>query len=151
MSIRSVNNLFPQISEPSQGTPAPDERTVNSEVFARLLAAAGKSETSRSTDPASLVARAELLRLRMMRDALSLDSCPQNSVPSFPASAPENLLRALAVYRDAAGAIPQGSPDTPNEIITSDEMSQNYAPIAAVTQQPVTGSIDEITSKASHR
>lgn len=151
MSIRSVNNLFPHISEPPQGTPVSDERTVSSEVFAQLLATAGKGETSRSTDPATLVARAEHLRLSMMRDALSLDSCPQNSVPSFPASVPENLLRALAVYREAAAAIPQDSPETTNEIIIPDAISENYASVPAVTQQPVTGSIDEIISRASHR
>jgi soluble lytic murein transglycosylase-like protein len=151
MSIRSVNNLFPLISEPSQGSPVSDGRTGNSAAFAQLLATAGKTESSRPTDPATLVARAEILRLRMMRDALTLDSGAQNSVPSFSASEPENLLRALAVYRDAAGAIPQDSPGTPNETIAPDEISQSHSPAPAVTPQPITGSIDAIIGRASQR
>jgi soluble lytic murein transglycosylase-like protein len=151
MSIRSVNNLFPQISESSQGGAVSDGRTGNSAAFAQLLATAGKTESSRPTDPATLVARAELLRLRMMRDALTLDSGLQNSPPTISASEPENLLRVLAVYRDAAGAIPPGSPDTPNEIIAPGEISQGYSPAASVTPQPVPGSIDEIIGRASQR
>ncbi len=151
MSIRSVNNLFPQISEPSQGNSVSDGRTGNSAAFAQLLATAGKTESSRPTDPATLVARAELLRLRMMRDALTLDSGLQNSAPSFSSSESENLLRALAVYRDAGGAIPQGSSDTPNEIIAPDEISQVYSPAPAVSPQPETGSIEEIIGRASQR
>lgn len=151
MSIRSVNNLFPQISEPSQGSSVSDGRTGKSAAFAQLLATAGKTESSRPTDPATLVARAELLRLRMMRDALTLDSDLQNSAPSISASEPGNLLRVLAVYRDAAGAIQPGSPDTPNEINAPGEISQGYSPAASVTPQPVTGSIDEIIGRASQR
>jgi soluble lytic murein transglycosylase-like protein len=150
MSIRSVNNLFPQTSEPSQGSPVSSERTGNSAAFAQLLATAGKAETSRSADPPSLVARAELLRLRMMRDALTLDSGQQNSESPYPASAPEDLLRAVAAYRDVAGAA-QGSRVPPNEIIASEEISQNSAPVPSVIPQPVTGSVEDIIGRASQR
>jgi len=151
MSIRSVNNLFPQSSEQTVGTTVSAERAGNTAAFAQLLATVGKSETSRPIDPASLTARAELLRLRMMRDALTLDSGPQNSGPSFTASEPENLLRALAVYRDAAGAIPQSSPDTTNENIAPDERTVIYASVPVVEPQAAIGSIDEIIGKASQR
>jgi soluble lytic murein transglycosylase-like protein len=151
MSIRSVNNLFPQPSESSQWSPVSADRTGNSAVFAQLLATAGKTETSRPTDPATLVARAELLRLRMMRDALTLDSGPQNSVPSFSASEPENLLRVLAVYRDAAGAMPQGSPGIQNEINAPGETSQVYSLAPAVEPEALPGSIEAIIGRASQR
>jgi len=151
MSIRSVNNLFPHPSETAQGKPGPVVRTEDAADFAQVLTTAGKDGTSRSADPVSLTARAELLRLRMMRDALTLDSGPHNTVPSFSASEPENLLRVLAVYREAAGTMPHGSPDTSNDSNVSDERSQNTVSVPAAEPQAVPRSIDEIVSRASRR
>lgn len=151
MSIPSVNSLFPHTSETAPGKPGSDVRTVDAADFAQLLATAGKDGTSRSIDPASLTARAELLRLRMMRDALTLDSGPYNPGSSFSASEPENLLRVLAVYREAAGPMPQVSPETSNEFSVSAEISRNTVSAPAVEQQAVPRSIDEIVSRASRR
>jgi soluble lytic murein transglycosylase-like protein len=159
MSIRSVDNLFPQSSETAVGKPASVDRTGNAAAFAQLLVSAGKSGTSRSNDPASLTARAELLRLRMMRDALTLDSSAQNPVPSYSASEPENLIRALAIYRDSAAAIPQDTPaaipqdtpDTPSETVVPVGMSLNVAPVPVAKPLAVPSSLDEIIGKASRR
>jgi soluble lytic murein transglycosylase-like protein len=161
MSIRSVDNLFPQSSETAVGKPASVDRTGNAAAFAQLLVSAGKSGTSRSNEPVSLTARAELLRLRMMRDALTLDSSAQNPVPSYSASEPENLIRALAIYRDSAAAmpqdtpaaIPQDTPDTPHEAVVPVEMSPDVAPLPVPAAKPlaVSSSLDEIIGKASRR
>lgn len=159
MSIRSVNNLFPQTSNPTEGATVSVDRAGKAAVFARLLATAGKDGNYRSVDPASLTARVEILRLNMMRDALTLDSSAQNSGSSFSASGPENLLRALSVYRDTAAAIPQGlssiitkvSPDTSSEIIVPEGDSLDSVPVATEIPQAFPGSLDEIIGKASKR
>jgi soluble lytic murein transglycosylase-like protein len=148
MSIRAVENLFPQPAESIAGKPAAVEFSGKDVAFAKLLAAAGKGETTRPVDPAALTARAELLRLRMMRDALTLDSPPQNSVTPYSGALPENLLRALSSYRDAAGAVPQDVPGISTEVLATDETSPGTA---TAEPQAVPGTIDEIVGKASRR
>lgn len=148
MSIGAIENLFPQRAESSAGKSAAVESLGKEAAFSQLLAAAGKGETSRSADPAALTARAELLRLRMMRDALTLDASPQNSGSSYSGPLSENLLRALSSYRDAAGAVPQVSPGNLTQFLAADEISP--APDAA-EPHAVPGTIDEIVEKASRR
>lgn len=148
MSLRAVENLFPQPAGSIAGKPAAVETSGKDAAFAQLLAAAGKGESSRPADPAALTARAELLRLRMMRDALTLDSTPQNSVTSYSGVLPENLLRALSMYRDAAGAVPQDSPGIPAEVLAAEEISPATG---AAEPHAVSGTIDEIVGKASRR
>lgn len=148
MSIGTVDNLFPQAAESIAGKPAAADTSGKAAAFAQLLALAGKGDSPRADDPAALTARAELLRLRMMRDALTLDSTPQNSVTTFSGPLPENLLRALSSYREAAGTVPPDSPGIATEAVAVDEISS--ATGAAVTQA-VPGTIDEIVGKASRR
>jgi len=151
MSIHSVDNLFPQTAESAAGKSASVERSGTAGAFAQLLVSAGKNGTSQSTDSASLTARAELLRLRMMRDALTLDSGSQNSLPAYAGSVPENLFRALSIYREAADSMPQDSPGIQNEVSASDELSPHAAPGAAAEPHAVPVTIDEIIGKASRR
>ncbi|MHC1698352.1 MAG: lytic transglycosylase domain-containing protein [Geobacteraceae bacterium] len=151
MSIRTIENLFPQTSGPVSVKSAAAASAGNEIAFAQLLAAAGKGETSRSTEPATLTARAELLRLRMMRDALTLDPAPQNSVTSYPGFLPENLLRALSSYRDAAGTVPQDFPEISPEVLAADVNSPRIAAAPDAKPLVVPGTIDEIISKAARR
>jgi len=148
MSIHAVENLFSQPAGSNSRTPADAESSGKDAAFSQLLAAAGKGEISRPADPSALTARAELLRLRMMRDALTLDSTPQNSMTSYSGALPENLLRALSSYREAAGAVPQDSPEISAEVLAADEISSGSV---AAEPQEVPGTIDEIVEKASHR
>jgi soluble lytic murein transglycosylase-like protein len=151
MSVRSVDNLFPQTSESAAWKSASAERSGSAAAFAQLLVSAGKNGTSQPTDSASLTARAELLRLRMMRDALTLDSGSQNSLPAYVGSVPENLFRVVSSYREAAGAMPQDSPGLQNEVSDPDELFLNAAPDAAAEPHGLPGTIDEIIGKASRR
>ena len=148
MSIRAVENLFPQSAETIAVKPAVGEHSGKAAAFAQLLAAAGKGETTLPSDPAALTACVELLRLRMMRDALTLDSTQQNSFNSYSGALPENLLRALSGYRDAAGAVAQDSPGISAEVIPTDEISPGTV---AAESHAVPGTIDEIVGKASRR
>ena len=148
MSIRAVENLFPQPAESIAGKSATAESSGKNAAFAQLLAAAGNGEASRPADPATLTARAELLRLRMMRDALTLDSAPQNSPSSYFGALPENLLRALSSYRNAAGAVPQDSPGISTQVLAASEISPGTV---TVESRAVPGTIDELVGKASRR
>ena len=151
MSIRSVDNPFPQASESAAGKSAATERNGTAAAFTQLLVSAGKNGTSQPTDSAALTERAEFLRLRMMRDALTLDSGSQNSVPAYAGPVPEKLFRALSIYREAAGAIPEDSPEMLNEVLASDELTPHAAFGAAAEPQAVPGTIDEIIGNASRR
>lgn len=158
MSIRPIDNPFPQNSEPVAGKTAAGSPVGRDLAFARLLASAGNDGSNRPSDPASLTARAELLRLRMMRDALTLDSSPQNSAIPYTESIPANLFRALSSYRDSGATLPQdtqgpqdsqGSSD--NDIVPAVEIPSvgSFSPVAE--KRDVPKNIDEIVAKASRR
>jgi soluble lytic murein transglycosylase-like protein len=152
MSIRPVNNLLPQNSESLTRKELTAERIGSDAAFARILAARGEGKTALPTDPAALAARAEFLRLRMMRDALTLQSGQRDTAAEYPPSEPEYLLRALAVYRGAAGAAPQTSPDTTSETIASSEMPANDVTVPPVAEKlSAPNSLDAIIGKASRR
>jgi len=151
MSICTVDNLYPKTIESITGKPASAESSAKDVAFAQLLAVAGKVEASRSADPAALTARAELLRLRMLRDALTLDSTPQNSASSYSSSLPENLLQALSSYRDAARAVPQDDSGSTTDALTVVDSSPSIAAPSEPKPQAVPGTIDDIIGKASRR
>ncbi|MGA7829262.1 MAG: lytic transglycosylase domain-containing protein [Geobacteraceae bacterium] len=163
MSIHSVENQFQQLTEPAAGKTAAVGLLGREAAFAQLLAAAGKDAATRPADSASLTTRIELLRLRMMRDALTLDSNPQNSDSSFPESVSANLVRALSSYRDAGATLPQDSPETSEQVVSTTENppenpsfpvagrlpASSVAPEVETTAVPRT--IDEIIAKAARR
>jgi soluble lytic murein transglycosylase-like protein len=151
MSIRPVDNLLPQNSEPATRKAITAERIGADAAFARILAASGEGKAAMTTDPAALSARAEFLRLRMMRDALTLQAGQHDTAPAYSASEPENLLRALAVYRGAAGAPPPSSPDTTSETIAPFEMPVNDVVVPVAEKLTAPHSLDDIVGKASRR
>jgi len=110
-----------------------------------------KGEPVDVKDNAAASARVELLRLRMMRDALTLESSLSGSVSFSATPAAESLVRALAIYRETAVT------ETPDTTASPGEVS---APVASVSDGvfvPADGTnlptapLDDIIARASSR
>ncbi|MDD2319381.1 MAG: lytic transglycosylase domain-containing protein [Geobacteraceae bacterium] len=153
MSIRPVDNLSPQDYESSLRKATTVEQSGTNAAFARILATSGAGKNTLPTDPSLATARAELLRLRMMRDALTLQTAPQGTDPSYSLAPSENLLQALASYRTAAGAVSQDSPETAsdNAVPVNLPLNSVSATVATADVQVVPKSLADIISKASRR
>ncbi|MRR57507.1 MAG: lytic transglycosylase domain-containing protein [Deltaproteobacteria bacterium] len=68
--------------------------------FTDLLASAGKAGDTASGNSANAAAEAEIIRLRMMRNAISLQTDDQDSAPAGSIPATDQLLHRLASYQE---------------------------------------------------
>jgi len=140
MAIDPLQNRPQPIRTENQPAPTATPRSVNGPVFDALLALA---DNARGKDRATVVATtAEVLRLEMMRSALTTDDAPP---PLSPAR------EALQAFLDVSR---QGGQNT----VTTQPAAQTVAvpettppPPLQAREPAVPGSIDGIIQKASHR
>lgn len=151
MSIRSVDNILLKASEPASAKSLSPKDAAGSASFDRLLAASVNGESLNSSDNATAVARIELLRLRMMRDALTFESSPANSVFMPSLSAAENLISALAVYRDASVADSNIATDSGGSAAQPVQTASNTGSNSVSETTSSTVSLDDIIASASRR
>lgn len=151
MSIRSVHNILPNTSEQATAKSVSPKDGSGSASFEQLLAASVNGEFHNSSDTAAVGTRVELLRLRMMRDALTSEPSPANAVFLPSLSKVENLISALAVYRDASAtdtnvAANPRDEATPSVQATSSSDFDSFPD--AISPAP---SLDDIIARASQR
>jgi soluble lytic murein transglycosylase-like protein len=155
MSIRSLD----YVPQPATGgaTTVVDRLAGSSGTtsFDAVLASVDEGVGGRTDAQAQAVARAELLRLRMMRDAISLQSSPLDSGQLTTTFFSENLLRSLGAYQEHSGpaALPQqNNPDVPMAIADAGTVSESVVSATAPQAKlSLNASLETIIDRAARR
>ena len=145
MTIRSIENLYRIRSDAASPPDAVNGPSNRDSRFSNLLSAMGGSGESTATAAERAAAHAELLRLRMMRDALSLQQDFREPEPYATGPALEYLVRRY-----------EPSPETPPAAPEEPPIPDTYAVAEQPLRQPrgteAKGSgLDDIIRRAARR
>jgi len=145
MSIRP-DVIVPPIgtAERLKASPVPG-RAPRAGTFSTLLASMGGSGGAPAAAAVPPLAQAELIRLRMMRDALSISADGPSAAEGPAAPAVENLFRRLASFHENSTPLPD-APDDPDPL----PVSESGTPSAAIPGS-FSARFDDIIQRASRR
>jgi soluble lytic murein transglycosylase-like protein len=120
-------------------------RARGSSAFQDLLSSVGGAGGPASRNPANAAAEAEIIRLRMMRDAISLQTDVKDTAATVSMPETEQLLRRLASYQENLTPL-RSSPDNPGS---------GLSPVTAVSsttnQRACPSQLEDIIHRASLR
>lgn len=145
MTIRPIDLLYRIHSDTVPATDAANGSSNRGARFSDLLSSVRGSADTGAITPETAAARAELLRLRMMRDALSLQQDFREPEPYITGPAAEYLVRRYDPTPESSHAAQEETsvPDTP--AVTEQAPRQTRQKEARV------GGLDGIIQRAAHR